>query len=550
MRNLSHPTILLLTILLWAFNSTAQEINLKALNEKVESLKPSTVNDTTPGFVLGVIHNGELVFSKGYGLANLSYNIPNDPKKNYNLGSVSKQFLGYAFAILHEEGKLNVDDPVGKYLDDWPTFEHEVTIRNLLTHTSGYREAYTMSNLSGRGVGVDRLSKEECLNVVRRQPKLEFIPGSRYTYNSTAWVILAEILEKVTEQPAHEWVKENVLLPIGMKNTHIESFVGQVIPNAAESYYYNKNSGYGNPKSNRAIFGAADVYSNLEDMLHWINNFEAPKAGSQSAMDLFLSPFELSDGTNSEYGFGIRNSMHKGVKLYSHTGAHESFLTQVRYYPEHKLGIVAISNFGNKGWMPINKIAEYLLEEQMTFPEKKEYEPFKIPTKKLKELEGVYLSPLGNRTNRLEMKDDSLTIWGGEKLIPISENTFYIKSWGGTFEINTQNDGPTELVIIGDSKSTFQKAADWKPSTKELKEFEANYWSQELETTYHVQLKDDQLTIQHRWLGEIFLEPITTDFFQSDWGWFLQIERTAEKEIKGFKIHGGRTLNVFFEKKK
>ncbi|MEL6865288.1 MAG: serine hydrolase domain-containing protein [Bacteroidota bacterium] len=543
-----HLLLFVLLSLFWTFNTKGQDLNLEGLEDKIESLVPAMVKDSSPGLVIGIVHNGELILSKAYGMANLSYNIPNDPKIIYNLGSVSKQFLGYAFALLHVEGQLNVDDPVGKYLDDWPEFSHKVTIRHLLSHTSGYREAYTLSNLAGRVIGVDRLAKRECLNVVRKQTHLEFIPGSRFTYNSTAWVILAEILEKVTGQAAHEWVKENMLIPLGMKNTHIESFVGEVLPNAAESYYYDQKSGYGNLKSNRAIFGAAEVYSSIEDLVHWLNNFQNPKVGDQAVMDLFVAPYPLNDGSSSEYGFGIRNSLHKGLKVYNHTGAHESFLTQQRYYPEYNFGIVTISNFGGNGWIATNKIAEYVLKEHMTFPKKVEHQSFDVPLDQLKQLEGTYLSPYRNETTDVKLVNDTLTVLGGVQIIPISKNRFYSKAWGIEFEITKSANQATQLIIYADSKSEYQKVDHWMPLSEELKEYESSYKSRELETTYHLLVKEDRLTIQHRWLGEIGLTPITKDLFRSDWGWLLEFERTRTSEIIGFDINSSRTLNVFFEK--
>ena len=174
-------------------------------------------------------------------------------------------------------------------------------------------------------------------------------------------------------------------------------------------------------------------------------------------MELFLSPFELNDGSISEYGFGIGNGLHKGLKYYSHTGAHESFLTQFRYYPEYELGIVAISNFEGNGWIPTNKIAEYILHDYMKFPPKITYPAFEIGIDQLKKLEGIYLSPFGNESTSIIMVNDTLTIWGGLKLIPISSNTFYSKDWGGKFEINRSEDRATELIIHADSKSTFYK---------------------------------------------------------------------------------------------
>src|SRR6056297_812408 len=205
-RNLSIFALLSLLFAGTACNNFDQRLNLEY---EIDELIPEAVNDTTPGMIVGVVENGEIIFQKGYGLANLAYNIPNNPEMVYNIGSVTKQFLGYAIAMQHVEGTLNIDDPVSNYLDDWPEFEETVTIRHLLNHTSGYREAYTMSNLAGREIGVDRMDIEESLEVVRRQPKLEFSPDSRFTYNSTAWVILAEVLESATGETASVWVKEN-----------------------------------------------------------------------------------------------------------------------------------------------------------------------------------------------------------------------------------------------------------------------------------------------------------------------------------------------------
>jgi CubicO group peptidase (beta-lactamase class C family) len=544
------PHIVLFIIgLLSVFNLKSQPINQLDLNAKIEELMPAGLKDTTPGFVLGIIHKGELIFSKGYGLANLSYQIPNDPKMAYNIGSVSKQFLGYAFARLHVEGKLDLNDPVTKYLEDWPEFDKTVTLKHLLTHTSGYREAYTMSNLSGRSVGVDRLSRAECLNVVRKQPELEFEPGSKYTYNSTAWVILAAVLEKVTQQPADEWVESTLLKPLGMKNTHIESVVGEVIPNAAESYKHHKKSGYTNTKSNRAIFGAADVNTSIEDLVLWINNFTSIKVGGKEAMDLFLTPFTLNDGSNSGYALGIKVGQHKGVKCYSHTGGHESFTSQLRYYPEQEIGIVTMSNFGVKAAISTSKIAEFLLKDQMKPVEKQNDEVFKMEKNQLQQFEGTYISATFNDLTPIIMKDESLTIWGGSELIPTSSNSFRIDNWGGKIEIKPLEDGTLQLEIIGDYTTSQKKVEAWKPTTKELKEYLGDYWSDELETLYHLNYENDQLILDHRWLGKIKLSPIAKDLFKARWDWYLKVERTKENTITGFNINSGRTLNVFFQKK-
>ncbi len=525
----------------------AKALGNKELEAKINALVPAEINDSTPGLVIGIVHKDKLIFSKGYGMANISYGMPNDPKMVYNTGSVSKQFLGYAFAMLHVDGKLNLDDPVGKYMQDWPEFKHKVTLRHLLSHTSGYREAYTMSNLAGRIVGVDHLSRKECLDVVRNQPELEFIPGSRYTYNSTAWVILAEVLEKVTGQPADKWVEDNILKPLDMKDTQIESYVGDVIINTAESYSYDEKQGFKNEESNRAIFGAAEVYSNIDDMVKWIKNFKTAEIGGQNVNTLFLKPFMLNDGTNSDYALGIKNESYRGLKRYRHTGGHEAFLTQLSYYPEQDLGIYTVTNYGGKGWIDTSKIAEILLEKHMIPSIKTAREQIDVKQEKLEQLKGLYVAETLNRTLDLNTEEGKL-VQGETKLIATASNTFYLDGRDVKYQFkNTPNQ--TQLTITDGAKYSYFKAEKWTPNEVDLNIFKGNYWSDELETVYHLIIKDKNLTIKHRWLGEIALMPAAKDFFTTEWGFYVKFNRNKKGEVINLSVYSGRTLNVIFQKK-
>lgn len=546
----TKAALILICILFICSSNIYGQLSPVELEVKIDSLVPTQVNDTTPGLIVGIVKNGEVIFKKGYGLANLSYGISNDPDMVYNTGSVTKQFLGYAFAMLHVEGKLSLDDPVSKHLENWPEFDHTVTLRHLLTHTSGYREAYTISNLSGRIIGVDRLSRDECLNVVRKQPQLEFVPGSRWTYNSTAWVILAEVLKKVTGQSADEWVEVNIFKPLGMKDTQIESYVGEVIQNSAESYTFDREKGYSNQESNRAIFGAAEIYSNVPDLAKWTSNFRTAQVGGSQVNDLFLTPFILNDGSDSEYALGIGVGTYRGLKRYRHTGGHEAFSTQLSYYPDHDLGIITISNFGGKGWLSTSKIADLLLEEYMDAEDLKEYAKVNIDKEKLEEFQGLYLSSNLNDSFTLKMVKDSLSIDGENILIPRSQNSFGIKGWNGLIIIENLEKGIRRLIIENGTKQIYSSVEKWTPDASELKSFEDDYWSEELETVYHMTVKDDKLNIKHRWLDDIALEPVSPDLFKTEWGYMVKFLRNASDEITGFTVNSGRTLNVLFKRKK
>ncbi|NNK70191.1 MAG: beta-lactamase family protein [Flavobacteriaceae bacterium] len=541
----------LLFVLIIVPNAFGQGADLSNLESQIDSLVPKQVNDSTPGLVIGVVKNGELIFGKGYGKANLTYDIPNDMNLVYNIGSVSKQFLGYAFAMLHSEGKLNIDDPVNKYLNDWPEFEHKVTLRHLLTHTSGYREAYTMSNLVGRYVGQDRLTREECLNVVRRQPQLEFVPGSRFTYNSTAWVILAELMEKVTETPADIWVENNILKPLDMNDTQIESYVGEVITNAAESYS-NSDQGYKNEESNRAIFGAAEVYTSVNDLVKWINNYKTSQIGGEAVRSVFLDPFILNDGSDSEYALGIGVSEYRGLKRYRHTGGHEAFSSQLSYYPDEDLGIIVISNFGGRASVSTSAIASLFLGDKMTQEEKlPEIKPVNMAADKLKSFTGMYVTDTMNDTVELTMNEEGSLIAGGQfKLIPVNDKTFRIEDWNGEIEIEMSSDSEANLKIIqGGSVDSYKRFASMDNGSDTLTSYEGRYWSDELETYYTLKLVENTLKVNHRWIGEIELSPVAQDIFRGQWGTIFSFTRDNENQLTGFNINSGRTLNVYFERK-
>ncbi len=404
-----------------------------------------------------------------------------------------------------------------------------------------------MSTLAGRIVGVDRLTREECLNVVRKQPQLEFVPGSRYTYNSTAWVILAEILKKVTGESADDWVTNNILKPLQMNDTQIESYVGEVIHNAAESYSYNNAQGYRNEESNRAIFGAAEIYTSIHDLVKWVNNYRTAKIGGKAVTDLFFDPFILNDGTNSEYALGIGTRSYRGLKQYSHNGGHEAFISDLNYFPDEDIAIITISNFGGRGRLSPTKIADLLLEEKIVSQEIKEHPKVEIEKSKLEQFAGLYIRSTLNAAINLSIVKGILTINGRVKLIPASQNTFWLN--GGNDLVKIEHTSKGEIRFMGVRGRTFTKVDQWNPNENELTSFEGDYWSDELETVYHLNIKNKRLVMNHRWLGNITLQPVAQDFFRTNWGYFVKFTRDKKNKVSGLSINSNRTLNVLFHRK-
>ena len=188
-----------------------------------------------PGGAVMVVKDGKVLFQKGYGMASLSYGVPFSINTPTNIGSTSKQFTAFAIQLLEDQGKLSVDDDIRKYYPELPEFDQPVTLRHLLTHTSGYREFLNLLGMSGRDLS-SPLEREMLIRVVQNQPELQNVPGAEWNYNNTGFALLADLVERVTNTPFPEWMEKNVFQPLNMNNTQVRADQFQVIPGRSQGY--------------------------------------------------------------------------------------------------------------------------------------------------------------------------------------------------------------------------------------------------------------------------------------------------------------------------
>jgi CubicO group peptidase (beta-lactamase class C family) len=187
-----------------------------------------------PGCALGVVRNGQLVYQKGYGSGNLDYGIPNGPDMVYYVGSVSKQFTAAAVALLSLDGRVSLDDPLSKYI---PELNHlpRMTVRQLVHHTAGVRDIYGLMSLAGIRME-DVLPEAEAIGLITRQKELNFAPGTDYLYSNSGYLLLAQIVKRVTGKSLRQFAHEQIFAPLGMKNTHFHDEPYHILPNRVISY--------------------------------------------------------------------------------------------------------------------------------------------------------------------------------------------------------------------------------------------------------------------------------------------------------------------------
>jgi CubicO group peptidase (beta-lactamase class C family) len=296
-----------------------------------------------------VARGSQVVFSKGYGSADLEWNIPNTPSTKFRLGSLTKQFTAASILLLEERGKLSVTDLVKKYMPDAPAAWDKITLFYVLTHTAG------LPNYTGfpdyAKLEPFASSAHELVLRFRDKP-LDFEPGERYRYSNSGYVLLGYLIERITGESYEKFVRENIFTPLGMKDSGYDS-TSAVIAHRASGYVFAddkfENSGFVHMSTPHA---AGALYSTTEDLLKWEQGLFGGKLLQPKSLEKMTTPFK------NNYGFGLNVRTVKGHKEIEHTGGINGFATDMAYYPDDKLTVVVLENL-NGGPAP-NQVATTL----------------------------------------------------------------------------------------------------------------------------------------------------------------------------------------------
>lgn len=317
-----------------------------------------------PGYGVAVVQGGEVVFSRGLGLAALEHGLPITAETVFDVGSVSKEFTDFALVLLALEGRLSLDDDIRVHLPEVPDFGRRIRVRDLAHHTSGLREIYSAHSMAGRQDG-DAMVQEDALRLVRGMRELNFDPGSEYLYSNTGYMLLADLVSRVTGEPFARWMEGNVFGPLGMRSTTIMAELGQVIPGAAHSYAPDGDGGWRHVFDNSSIQGAGGVYSTLGDLARWIGNLGDPRVGGPGAVEQMLERGILTSGDTLDYALGLRVGEERGLRTVGHTGSSAGFRTVLTWYPEADAGVVVLHNGSSMDGRLAREVAAAYLGDRM-----------------------------------------------------------------------------------------------------------------------------------------------------------------------------------------
>lgn len=557
--------ILLLTahVVLAAHPGTAERADQASTADpasEVRNLVKNFDGTETPGGVITVMRDGQIIFNHAFGMANLTHGIPFEVTTPTNIGSTAKQFTGFAIALLEERGMLSLEDDIRKHIPELPDLGHTVRLKHLLSHTSGYREYLNSFAMSGR-VLQDHLRREEIIPLVQRQPSLQNEPGASWMYNNTGWALLAMVVERVTGETFPGWMKKNVFEPLGMNHTLVRDLPQRVIPGSSHGYIADEDGDWLETQDIHAAMGAGGLYTTVDDLARWVSNFFEPRLGSPELIQKMQTPFMLNNGNPTNYGLGLIMDELGGLKRLQHGGADVAHLSQMLIFPEIKGAVITQSNNASFPGDIADKVANLFFSDVMQLEEKEApAEPleFVFDPEKFDDFVGRYeLEVAPGFIMEFMREDDKIfTQASGQPKVEIfasSDSTFYLTVVEASMTFHRNEIGVVDAMTLhqnGNHRALKVLEPKWEPPKEDIAEYLGRYYSEELETFYTV-VQDDEgkLVLQHRRLTDIPLTTEKKDVFTGTFPIFeIRFMRSESGKVSGFEASSGRSFGIEFLK--
>jgi D-alanyl-D-alanine carboxypeptidase len=307
-----------------------------------------------PGLALAIVRDGHIEKLAAYGLANVELNVPASPQTVFQIQSVTKTFTSTAILMLCEEGKLALDDPIAKHLDGTPDSWKSITLRHLLSHTSGIKDFINEPTASIR---LD-VSEQDVLRATAPRA-LNFEPGEKYAYSNTNYHLLAMVIRKITGKSYGDFLKERIFAPLAMNDTRVQS-LREVIPNRAAGYQWAgerlRNGDF--VAESILAYGGGGVISTASDMAKWAVALDEGKVLKKETMDMAWTGAKFNDGKKSGYGLGWGVGLANGHRYVGHSGSHATgFTSNIVRYRDDGLTVVVLTNAGHAN---PSKIAQHV----------------------------------------------------------------------------------------------------------------------------------------------------------------------------------------------
>ncbi|MDG5490925.1 serine hydrolase [Psychroserpens sp. SPM9] len=520
---------------------------------KIDALLQEYEIQDAPGLAIRVLQDTTILYSRGIGSANLDYNIKNSDSTIFSLASISKQFTAAAIWALIQESKLNLEDPITLFFPGFPSYGKSIQIKHLLNHSSGIRNYHTLMHLSGFDYDKNYYDNSYVLELAQRQKNLNHFPGEKITYSNTNYNLLALIVEQVSGQNLDTYLKTKILNPLGMKNTFVKVTSGKPIKNRAIGYQ-KQEDGFVYNTSNQLSYGAGSMGSNLIDMTLWAQmlNEETPKFKDLAK---FLKTSEvLASGQEATYTRGLMLDHYKGFKTFSHSGFGFGGQTQFISVPDKKISIIILTNLQSINPTPIayQILNLFISSEEKELIEIDPFEPYE--PQNLNQFIGDYIEINSDMTMQILVENDTLKAMGskGKTKIPLLQNSSneFVRHHAQNVKYNFKKTPTYDMTIsFGGTPFYFKRIKLIKQIPNHLEDYTGNYFSEELQATYHFFIENDTLKLSYAQHDTITLHPILINQFGNGDRTLYHFISSNNNNITGMLLScDGQVSNIEFVK--
>ena len=533
---------------------------------RVDALFASWTGPRAPGCAVSVMRGGELVFARGYGAANLEYDVPITPSTVFHVASVSKQFTALAVALLVADGEVSWDDDIRRHVPELPDFGTPITLRHLAHHTSGVRDQWAMLQMAGWRWGGDVIRQSDVLDLLSRQTALNFAPGSDYLYSNSGYTLLAVVVERVSGQTLRAFTSARLFGPLGMTRTVFRDDHTMLVRDRAYAYARDGFGRYRLSIPDFAIVGASSLFTTVEDLARWNGNFNSGEVGGSDVLRQLQAHGALDDGARLSYAFGLVHGTHRGRPTIGHGGTDAGYRSEFLRFPDEDLAVAVLCNTdrASPGRLALDVADVFLPPPDVADPEREAsarsaQRPPREPAARRGEtggpaadpasLAGYYLRSGNDVPLRVVARGGDLVLLGAgaeQSLHPAGGGRFLL---GGTTEVTFTPGGgqPTTLRFGDPSRPVYSRELPASPSAEALAAYAGSYYSDDLAVGYTLRVEAGRLVLWNRKLGRIPLAPTFADGFYAR-GWYFTFRRDDAGAVSGFTVSTSRAWNIAFGK--
>lgn len=528
----------------------------KNIDSKIDSLISVNTTLGEPGLSVGVLQDGNLIYHGNKGLANLEYEIPINDHSVFGLASVTKQFTAACIGVLEHKGLLSVNDDVRKYVPELPHYEDTIRIKHLLNHTSGIRNHNVLLDLQGFNFKHSGYTNESIQSLIFKQKSVNHVPGEKMLYSNSNYVLLALIIERVSGKNIDLFAEEELFTPLKMTNTFFKSDLGQIIKDKAYPYYKEKDE-YKQPKSVTHCIGAGGVESTVEDLAKWTKIF-LNKDSEFSYLANFITTLDtLNNGLPMTSARGVFVSPYKNYKTINHGGRDWGLRTQIICVPAKGLSVIVLANSEHINAEGVSyEILDLFLPDPKQNKGGKKGKPYKHKAKEISQVEGHYQELNSDLLMHVFLENDTLkavSSFGRNPVPLVSQSKWQFHRLGNPSVVYSFKTGsrikPTMTVDFGGAAFYFESVELVSPESVEVEDYIGKYFSEELNVTYTLEVKDGNLVLSYPNNANIALKVGQEDEFGSGRRTKYSFKRNERGEVQSFMVASeGAVKNVWFKK--